>query len=82
MHEGEVLAHVDYDLISLPDVRALFCLGQNAKQGVVAFHMPCHTDRAWTKAELAIAMNATDQMLDSVQIYAGLAVFRKTVRRA
>ena len=57
---------------------ALFCLGQNALHGVAAFHFPCLTERAWTKRELADAFNATDAMLDTVQVYGGLLVLRKT----
>uniref|UniRef100_A0A7S4B5A7 Nucleotide-diphospho-sugar transferase domain-containing protein n=1 Tax=Chrysotila carterae TaxID=13221 RepID=A0A7S4B5A7_CHRCT len=77
MREGEVLVHLDYDLVPTTDLRALFCIGQKVRKGVGAFHMPCHTDRAWTKRELAHEMRATDEMLDTVQIYAGLLVLRK-----
>eukprot|EP00965_Chrysotila_dentata_P012095 396841-Pleurochrysis_carterae.AAC.1 len=79
MREGEVLVHLDYDLVPTTDLRALFCIGQKVRKGVGAFHMPCHTDRAWTKRELAHEMRATDEMLDTVQIYAGLLVLRKNV---
>lgn len=57
---------------------ALFCLGQNSLHGVAAFHFPCLTERAWTKRELADEFNATDAMLDTVQVYGGLLVLRKT----
>ena len=76
--DGEVLVHVDYDLLLNHDPKALYCLGQNAKHGVAAFHMPCLTDRAWTKRELADAFNATDAMLDTTQIYGGIVILRKT----
>ena len=78
MSDGEVLVHADYDLVLANDLRALFCLGQNAARGVAAFHFPCLTDRGWTKAEAAQSLNASDQMLDTSQIYAGLLVLRKT----
>ena len=62
------------------DVRpnALFCLGQNAPNGIALFHMPCLTERAWTKKECSDALNATEEMLDSVQIYAGMVIVRKS----
>ena len=68
----------DYDLHMDRDPSALFCLGQNAQRGIATFHLPCLTERAWTKRELADALNATDAMMDSVQIYGGLVVVRKT----
>lgn len=68
--DGEVLVHVDYDLLLGQDSSALYCLGQNAQHGVAAFHMPCFTERAWTKRELADALGADDAMLDSVQAQA------------
>ena len=58
---------MDYDLLLGQDSSALYCLGQNAQHGVAAFHMPCFTERAWTKRELADALGADDAMLDSVQ---------------
>ena len=70
--EGDVLAWLDYDLILSQDLSALFCLGQNAEQGVALFHFPCHVERAWTKRELAEAMGANDAMLNSVQVYGGM----------
>ena len=76
--DGEVLVHLDYDLAIGRNLSALFCLGQNAPRGVAAFHFPCWTDRGWTKRELADAFNATDRMLDTAQLYAGLLVLRKT----
>ena len=76
--DEEVLVHFDYDLAIGHNLSALYCLGQNAPRGVVTFHFPCWTDRGWTKRELADALNATDQMLDTVQLYAGLVVLRKT----
>ena len=65
MADGEVLVHADYDLLMAPppytdDLSTLFCLGANAPLGVATFHFPCFTDRAWTKAEAAEALNATD----------------------
>jgi hypothetical protein len=60
------------------NLRGLFCLGQNSAHGVAAFHFPCLTDRAWTKHEAAAALNASEDMLDSAQVYAGLLVLRKT----
>ena len=36
MSDGEVLVHADYDLVLANDLRALFCLGQNAARGVAA----------------------------------------------
>ena len=63
--------HADYDLLMAPsptdDLSGLFCLGANEPRGVAAFHFPCFTDRAWTKAEAAAALNATDAQLDSAQ---------------
>ena len=80
--DGDVLVYADYDLLIAPtphdDLSALFCLGANAVQGVAPFHFPCFTDRAWTKREAAIALNATDAMLDSAQLFAGLLVLRRT----
>ena len=71
LRDGEVLMHADYDLLMAPsptdDLSALFCLGANEPRGVAAFHFPCFTDRAWTKAEAAAALNATDAQLDSAQ---------------
>lgn len=78
MDEGEVLLHADYDLILGPNLHNLFCLGQNVARGVAAFHFPCLTDRAWTKAEAAQSLNASARVLDTAQIYAGLLVLRKT----
>ena len=78
IEDGEVLVHVDYDLLLNHEPKALYCLGQNSKHGVAAFHMPCLTDRAWTKRELADAFNATDSMLDTTQIYGGIMILRKT----
>ena len=78
MGDEEVLVHFDYDLAIGHNLTALYCLGQNAPKGVAVFHFPCWTDRGWTKRELADAMNATDQMLDTAQIYGGLVVLRKT----
>ena len=60
------------------DLTSLFCLGQNAEHSVALFHFPCHVERAWTKAELAEAMGATEAMLRSVQVYGGLLVIRKS----
>lgn len=37
--------HTDYDLQLTPHPAALWCLGQNAPQGVATFHFPCLTDR-------------------------------------
>jgi hypothetical protein len=73
----QVLVHFDYDLAIGHNLSALYCLGQNAPRGVATFHFPCWTDRGWTKRELADAFNATDQMLDTAQLYAGLVVLRK-----
>ena len=73
----QVLVHFDYDLAIGHNLSALYCLGQNAPRGVATFHFPCWTDRGWTKRELADAFNATDQMLDTAQVYAGLVVLRK-----
>ena len=74
----KVLVHFDFDLAIGHNLSALYCLGQNAPRGVATFHFPCWTDRGWTKRELADAFNATDQMLDTAQLYAGLVVLRKT----
>ena len=79
MEDGEVLAYMDYDLGIGRNLSALFCLGENAAQGVALFHFPCWTDRAWTKRTVTVALNATDSMLDTVQIYGGMVVIRKTV---
>ena len=46
--------------------------------GVAGFHFPCLTDRAWTKREVADALGASDAMLDTTQVYAGLLVLRRT----
>ena len=50
----------------------------SAPIGVAAFHMPCLTDRAWTKREAAAAFHASDSMLDTAQLYAGLVILRRT----
>ena len=76
--EGDIVAHLDYDLIMDVRPNALFCLGQNAPNGIALFHMPCLTERAWTKKECSDALNATEEMLDSVQIYAGMVIVRKS----
>ena len=76
--DGDVVAWLDYDLIVAHDLTALFCLAQNAASGIALFHFPCHVERFWTKVELAEAMGATDAMLDTVQIYGGLVIIRKT----
>ena len=76
--DGDVVVWLDYDLILAHDLSALFCLGQNAEQGVALFHFPCHVERYWTKRELADAMGATAAMLDSVQVYGGLMALRRT----
>ncbi|KAL1518773.1 hypothetical protein AB1Y20_003057 [Prymnesium parvum] len=76
--EGDVLVHADYDLILSKDPAALWCIGQNVPRGVAGFHMPCLTDRAWTKRETALALNASDAALDTTQLYAGLLVLRRT----
>ena len=78
LRAGDVLVHLDYDLTIRTNLSALFCLGQNARKGVALFHFPCWTDREWSKAELAAELNATDEMLDTAQIYAGVVVLRKT----
>lgn len=74
---GDVVAHLDYDLVPDRDLSSLLCLGQNAARGVAVFHTPCLTEHGWTKRELAVAMNATDLMLSTAQIYAGLIAIRK-----
>mmetsp|Transcript_22596 Transcript_22596/g.66372 ORF Transcript_22596/g.66372 Transcript_22596/m.66372 type:complete len:529 (+) Transcript_22596:104-1690(+) len=76
--DGDVLVHLDYDLTITDDASALFCLGQNAERGVALIHFPCWTDRQWSKAELVRALNATDAMLDTAQVYGGVVVLRKT----
>ena len=76
--EGEVLVHVDYDLQFSRQPDALWCIGQNSETGIAAFHMPCLTDRAWCKQEVAASMHATDAMLDTTQLYAGLLAMRRT----
>mmetsp|Transcript_734 Transcript_734/g.2324 ORF Transcript_734/g.2324 Transcript_734/m.2324 type:complete len:354 (-) Transcript_734:450-1511(-) len=76
--DGDVLVHLDYDLTITEDASALFCLGQNAERGVALIHFPCWTDRQWSKAELVRALNATDAMLDTAQVYGGVVVLRKT----
>mmetsp|Transcript_8516 Transcript_8516/g.28329 ORF Transcript_8516/g.28329 Transcript_8516/m.28329 type:complete len:226 (+) Transcript_8516:89-766(+) len=78
MADGDVLVHLDYDLTITDDASALFCLGQNAERGVALIHFPCWTDRQWSKAELVRALNATDAMLDTAQVYGGVVVLRKT----
>lgn len=82
IRDGDVLVYADYDLLIAPtpndDLSGLFCLGANAIEGVAPFHFPCFTDRAWTKHEVATALNATDAMLDSAQLFAGLLVLRRT----
>lgn len=75
---GDVLVHVDYDLQFNRRPACLWCIGQNAPRGVAGFHMPCLTDRAWTKRETVAAMNADDAMLDTSQLYAGLLALRRT----
>lgn len=79
---GDVMVHVDYDLILSKRLPALWCLGQQNPQGVALFHFPCLTDRAWTKRETAVAMGATDAMLDTATLYAGLVVRRRTAPSA
>lgn len=76
--DGDVVVWLDYDLILAHDLTALFCLGQNSESGVALFHFPCHVERYWTKAELAVAMGATEAMLSTTQIYGGLVILRKT----
>jgi hypothetical protein len=66
--QGDVLVHADYDLVLAKRPHALWCLGQSAARGIAAFHMPCLTDRAWCKREVASALNATDAMLDTTQV--------------
>ena len=56
VRQGDVMVHTDYDLQLTSQPAALWCLGQNAAQGVATFHFPCLTDRAWTKAEVASAL--------------------------
>ena len=56
LRQGDVMVHTDYDLQLTSQPAALWCLGQNAAQGVATFHFPCLTDRAWTKAEVASAL--------------------------
>lgn len=76
--EGEVLVHADYDLILNKKPSALFCLGQQVAKGVGAFHMPCLSEASWTKREVATALNASEDVMQTVQIYAGLLVLRRT----
>ena len=83
---GDVLMWMDRDLrIFNRPLDMLFCIGQNVRKGVAGFHFPCFTERKWTKRELVDAMGADEAMLETVQLYAGLLVLRKTrfaVRRA
>ena len=58
------------------------CPCQNAPRGISVFHLPCLTERSWTKRELSDALNATDAMLDSVQIYGGMIALRKVMAAA
>lgn len=76
--QGDVLVHVDYDIVLAHNPSALFCLGQQAPQGVATFHFPCLTDRGWTKRETALALGATDAMLDTATLYAGIVAVRRT----
>lgn len=78
LKQGDVVVHADYDLVLAKQPGALWCIGQNAPSGVAAFHMPCLTDRAWTKREVVAALGASDAMLDTTQIYAGLLILRRT----
>ena len=75
---GDVLVHTDYDLQLSKHPSGLWCLGQNEPRGIVTFHFPCLTDRAWTKAEVATALGASPAMLDTSTLYAGLLVLRRT----
>ena len=75
---GDVIVHADYDLVFSASPAALWCLGQNERRGVASFHFPCLTDRAWTKRETAVAVDATAAQLDSSTLYAGLLVVRRT----
>jgi len=75
---GDVIVHADYDIVISKTPAALWCLGQNSPQGVATFHFPCLTDRAWTKRETTLALGATDAMLDSATLYAGIVVLRRT----
>ena len=65
VRQGDVMVHTDYDLQLTSQPAALWCLGQNAAQGVATFHFPCLTDRAWTKAEVASALGSSAPMLDT-----------------
>ena len=40
--EGDIVAHLDYDLIMDVRPNALFCLGQNAPNGIALFHAVPH----------------------------------------
>jgi len=74
--QGDVLVWADYDIFMQKDAEALWCLGQGAPSDLALFHFPCLSDRAWTKASVARALNATDDELDTAQIYAGVLAAR------
>ena len=77
--KGDVLLWMDRDLrIFNRPLDMLFCLGQNTRRGVAGFHFPCFSERVWTKRELADAMGADQDAMETVQLYAGLLVLRKT----
>ena len=76
---GDVLMWMDRDLrIFNRPLDMLFCIGQNVRKGVAGFHFPCFTERKWTKRELVEAMGVDEAMLETVQLYAGLLILRKT----
>ena len=74
--QGEVLVWADYDIFMQKDASALWCLGQGSPSDLALFHFPCLTDRAWTKAAVVRALNATDEELDTAQLYAGVLALR------
>ncbi|KAL3920126.1 MAG: hypothetical protein SGPRY_005368 [Prymnesium sp.] len=75
----DVLIWIDRDLrLFNRPLNMLFCLGQNMRKGVATFHYPCFLERKWTKRELADAMGASREMMETVQIMSNLIVLRKT----
>ena len=78
LNDGDLLLYADRDLKLSFNISTLFCLGQNAEQGLAAFHQTCFTDRPWTSHELVNAVGAGAAELDTVQIAASLQVWRRS----
>ena len=76
---GDTIVWLDRDLqVGPKSLAPLFCIGQNVGSGVAGFHSPCLLDRAWTKRELVLRLQPTDEQLDTVTTMGGLLVLRKT----